>query len=156
MPRQNKKRKHQIAQTICYNARHRAIKKARRNAERQNRETQKFNNSSSVSTTNNHLADDETMNTYSFIFCTCHLSTPGSPSPWINLQPIILCFSWWQGNYFLCWAPLCHHMAAYCYHSSTSWFSGPGASRPIGVTAANQMCGHILPHKPPFTNRLAF
>ena len=55
MPRQNKKRKNQIAQTIRYNARQRARKKARRNAERQNRETQTFNNSSSVPTTNNHI-----------------------------------------------------------------------------------------------------
>ena len=58
MPRQNKKRKSQIAQTIRKNARLRARNKARRNAELQNRETQNFNNSSSVPTTHNHLADD--------------------------------------------------------------------------------------------------
>ena len=71
MPRQNKKRKNQIAQTIWKNARQRARNKARRNAELQNRETQNFNNSSSVPTTNSHLAltSYQSSNTYKQQFC---------------------------------------------------------------------------------------
>ena len=60
MPRQNKKRKNQIAQTTRRRARDRARYNARRNAELQNRERQNSSNSSSFASTNACDRDSDT------------------------------------------------------------------------------------------------